>query len=56
MLLLIERDPQLFTKYHEELLFCEAPMSILEEVNLEKVNFNPTVRVLDQEGREAQVD
>ena len=56
MLLLIERDPQLFTKYHEDLLFCEAPMSILEEVNLEKVNFNPTVRVLDQEGREAQVD
>ena len=56
MLLLIERDPQLFTKYHEDLLFCEAPMSILEEVNLEKVNFNPTVRVLDQEGKEAEVD
>ena len=32
MLLLIERDPKLFTKYHEDLLFCEAPMSILEEV------------------------
>ena len=38
------------------LLFCEAPMSILEEVNLEKVNFNPTVRVLDPEGKEAQVE
>ena len=32
MLLLIERDPKLLTKYHEDLLFCEAPMSILEEV------------------------
>ena len=53
MLLLIERDPQLFTKYHEDLLFCEAPMNILEEV--ERVNFNPTVRVLDQEGKEAEV-
>ena len=32
MLLLIERDPKLLTKYHEDLLFCEAPMSISEEV------------------------
>lgn len=32
MLLLIERNPKLLTKYHEDLLFCEAPMSILEEV------------------------
>ena len=37
MLLLVERDPQLLTKYHEDLLFCEAPMSILEEVSSEEV-------------------
>ena len=37
MLLLVERDPQLLTKYHEDLLFCETPMSILEEVCAEEV-------------------
>ena len=33
MFLMIERDPQLFTKYHEDMLFCDDDnMSILEEV------------------------
>ena len=33
MFLMIERDPRLITKYHEDILFCEENnMSILEEV------------------------